>query len=257
MKLCASIELLFTEAGSDPADRVRAAADAGIHDVEIWQHSNKDLGRLRKALEDNRTKLWTLLVESRVPLADRNTHASWLEQVGVACKAARELACPFIVTSSGTGFPHMRRAQQSAIVVEALKAGAEVAARHDVELLVENLNTRVDHPGTLFDHTADCVAAIKAAERPSIGLLFDLYHSLQMRESPTQELQADAALVRHVQIADLPLRSEPGSGTVDWPARLREIRALGYDGPIGLECTPTTPDTKSAIACIRRVLAEI
>jgi hydroxypyruvate isomerase len=255
MKLCTSIELLFTEAGSEPGDRVRAAAEAGVHDVEIWQHSNKDLGRLRRALDDNRSRLWTLLVESRVPLADRNAHAPWLEQVGLACKAARELGCPYIVTGSGTGFPFMRRAQQSAIVVEALKAGAEVAARHDVVLLLENLNTRVDHPGTLFDHLSDCVGAIRAVDGPGIGLLFDLYHALQMRESATAELREHAALIRHVQIADLPNRSEPGSGSVDWPARLREVRALGYDGPVGLECTPTT-DSKSAIAYARRVLAE-
>lgn len=256
MKLCTSIELLFTEAGADAADRVRAAADAGVHDVEIWQHSNKDLGRLRKALDDNRVKLWTLLVESRVPLADRNTHASWLEQVGISCRAARELDCPYVVTSSGTGFPFMRRAQQSAIVVEALKAGAELAAREGVVLLVENLNTRVDHPGTLFDRLSDCISAIRAVGTPGIGLLFDLYHALQMRESPTQELRGHESLIRHVQIADLPNRSEPGSGTVDWAARLREVRALGYDGPVGLECTPTKGSV-DAIAHIRRLLAEV
>lgn len=256
MKLCTSIELLFTEAGADAADRVRAAAEADVHDVEIWQHSNKDLARLRRALDDSQSRLWTLLVESRVPLADRNAHAPWLEQVEIACRAARELACPYIVTSSGTGFPFMRRPQQSAIVVDALKAGAEVAARHDVVLLVENLNTRVDHPGTLFDRISDCVGAIEAAGSPALGLLFDLYHALQMRESPTQELRGHEKLIRHVQIADLPNRTEPGSGTVDWSARLREVRALGYDGPVGLECTPTT-DTKSALAFIRRVLSEL
>ena len=35
-QLSANIELLFTEAGPDYADRVRAAAAAGFDAVEIW-----------------------------------------------------------------------------------------------------------------------------------------------------------------------------------------------------------------------------
>ena len=42
-QLSANIELLFTEAGPDYADRVRAAAAAGFDAVEIWGTFEKDL----------------------------------------------------------------------------------------------------------------------------------------------------------------------------------------------------------------------
>lgn len=253
MELSASIELLFTEAGDDFADRVRAAADTGITTVEIWQHSNKDLTSLRKALDDCGSSIRTLLVESRAPLADREVRKPFVEQVELACRAARELGCTRIVTGSGTGFPFMRRPEQSAIVVDALKAGAEKAAEFDVVLVLENLNTRVDHPGTLFDRTSDCVAAIREVGLPSIALLYDVYHSLQMRETPRDEIGDHMDIVSHIQIADLPDRTEPGMGIIDWAAQLAEIKALGYDGPIGLEYWPTT-DTTASLEHIQQIV---
>jgi hydroxypyruvate isomerase len=256
MELSASIELIFTEAGDDFGDRVRAAADAGITTVEIWSHSNKDLKSLRKALDACDARVWTLLVESRAPLADRESHKPFVEQVTLACRAAQALGCERIVTGSGVGFPYMKRAQQHAIVVDALKAGAEIAAEHDVILVLENLNTRVDHPGTLFDHTSDCVAAIRDVGLPSLALLYDVYHSLQMRETPRNEIGDNIDLVSHIQIADLPGRTEPGSGTIDWAKVLREIRQLGYDGPVGLEYWPTT-ESKASLEHIRGIVSAL
>jgi hydroxypyruvate isomerase len=128
---------------------------------------------------------------------------------------------------------------QHGIVVDALKAGADIAAERGVTILLENLNTRVEHPGTLFDTTAECLAAVRAVGSPGLALLYDAYHSLQMGETPEHELAGAIDAVSHVQIADLPDRSEPGTGTVDWATRLRALRDLGYTGPFGLEYVPT------------------
>ncbi|QXD15398.1 TIM barrel protein [Rhodocaloribacter litoris] len=253
MELSANIELLFTEAGNDFGDRVRAATDAGITTVEIWFHSNKDLEALGRALRACGARVWTLLVEGRVPLADRESHPFFLEHVTQACQAARTLNCPHIVTGSGVGFPYMRRAQQHDIVVDALRAGADIAAEHGVVLLLENLNTRVDHPGTLFDTTTECLAAIRKVDHPGLALLFDLYHALQMGDAPGDVLRDHLDRVAHVQIADVPDRTEPGSGRIDWMTQLRTLRDLGYDGPVGLEYTPTT-ETRRSLAHIQAVL---
>jgi hydroxypyruvate isomerase len=240
LPLSANIELLFKEAGDDLSDRVRAAAEYGIHTVEIWSHSDKDLDALAKTLDATGSRVHTLLVEGRLTLADRSTHEAFLGHVRDAAEAATRLGCTRVVTGSGVGLPYMKRAVQHDIVVEALSAGAEIAAAHGVAITLENLNTRVDHPGTLFDTTAECLAAVRAVGSPGLALLYDVYHSLQMGEVPEEVLAGAMEHVSHVQIADLPGRSEPGTGTVDWSSRLTALRRLGYAGPIGLEYWPTT-----------------
>ncbi|MGY0490553.1 TIM barrel protein [Streptomyces sp. WG-D5] len=240
MSLSVNVELLFKEAGDDVGERVRAAADHGIRTVEIWSHSDKDVDGLRKALDATGSSLHTLLVEGRLTLPDASTHEAFLGHVRAAAKTARDLGCTRVVTGSGVGLPYMKRTVQHGIVVEALKAGAEVAAEHGVTIALENLNTRVDHPGTLFDTTAECLAAVREVGSPGLTLLYDAYHSLQMGEVPERELADAMDLVTHVQIADLPDRGEPGTGSVDWARQLSALRRLGYAGPFGLEYLPTT-----------------
>ncbi|WP_431873832.1 TIM barrel protein [Amycolatopsis sacchari] len=245
LPLSVNVELLFREAGDDLGDRIRAAADHGYGVVEIWSHSDKDLDSIEKALADTGSTLHTMLVEGRLTLADASTHEAFTGHVRAAVEAARRLGCTRIVTGSGVGLPYLKRAVQHGIVVEALKAGADIAAEHGVTIVLENLNTRVDHPGTLFDTTAECIAAVRAVGSPGLALLYDAYHSLQMGEEPARELAGAMDVVSHVQIADLPDRTEPGTGTVDWAARLRELRELGYTGPFGLEYLPTTESLAS------------
>lgn len=256
MKLSANIELLFTEAGTDLADRVRAAAEADIDTVEIWWHSDKDLPRLRAALTETGSTVWTMLVEGYVDLANRDTHTPFLKQVRASSEAANELGCIRVVSGSGGGLPFMSRRQQHNIVVEVLARAAEIAVEHGIVLLLENLNTRVDHPGILFDTTFECVAAIREVGSPGLALLYDLYHSLQMGESSAVVLTDAMDVVSHVQIADLPDRTEPGTGTVDWAEQLRGVQALGYSGPIGLEYHPTT-DTRRSLAFIQELASRL
>ncbi|MGW2343556.1 TIM barrel protein [Streptomyces sp. NPDC001661] len=258
LPLSVNVELLFREAGDDLGDRIRAAADHGIDTIEIWSHSDKDPAALQKALDATGSSLHTLLIEGRLTLADASTHAAFLDHVRAASKAAARLNCTRIVTGSGVGLPYMKRAVQHGIVVDALKAGAEIAAEHGVSILLENLNTRVDHPGTLFDTTAECLAAVREVDSPGLALLYDAYHSLQMGEVPEDVLSGAGTmnLVSHVQIADLPDRGEPGTGSVDWSAQLDALKRLGYTGPVGLEYMPTT-DTRSGLRAIEDIVRSL
>ncbi|MEU9060272.1 TIM barrel protein [Streptomyces sp. NPDC048430] len=256
LPLSVNVELLFKEVGDDLGDRIRTAADHGIGVVEIWSHSDKDLGNVRKALDACGSTLHTLLVEGRLTLADASTREAFVGHVHAAAQAASSVGCTRIVTGSGVGLPYMKRAVQHRIAVDALKAGADIAAEYGVTLLLENLNTKVDHPGTLFDTTIECLAAVREVGSPGLALLYDAYHSLQMGEAPEDVLTGAVDLVSHVQMADLPDRSEPGTGTVDWAAQLRTLRRLGYDGPFGLEYFPST-ESLTSLRAIQEIVTAL
>ena len=93
-----------------------------------------------------------------------------------------------------------------------------------MKLILEPVNTRVDHPGALTDRTADAVTVAREST-PTFGILYDMYHSITEGEDPATELANAAGLVDYVQIADVPGRGEPGSGGLDWSAQLAVLRA--------------------------------
>jgi hydroxypyruvate isomerase len=255
-QLSPNIELLFSDAG-DPAARVRAAAAAGFGAVEMWGTLDKDVDALADALADTGVSLTAVLAEPRtnfaLPGTDLGPYFDGLER-GIA--NARTLGCPRIVVGSGVGFPGAKRAANLAKLVEVLAESVERFGDSGVTLVLEPVNTRVDHPGALLDRTADAVHVIREVGSPSLRLLYDLYHSVTEGEDPATELAAAADVIGYVQIADSPGRAEPGTGQIDWAASLGLLASVGYAGPIGLELIPST-STVEALRYISEVAATV
>lgn len=257
-RLAANLEWMFTEAGDDPATRVRAAAAHGFDAVEIWKWRNKDIAALRAALDDTGISLLSLIVDPKMDLTDRANHREYLAGVEESLPIAQQLGSPYLVVVAGDEQPGVPRADQHTAVLEALTAAADVVAGSGVTLLLENLNSKVDHVGTYLDGTAEALQLIREVDQPELRMLFDAYHALVMDENIETELAGSIHLVGHVQIADVPGRHEPGTGTIDWRAQFETLQRLGYTGAIGLEYEPATPTDESlrAIEAIRDELQQ-
>ena len=261
-QLAPNIELLFTEAGEDYAARVRAAAAAGFTAVEMWGPAGKsapsrpkDVPALKAALEETGVRMTAQLAEPRVQfMIPPKDHSPFYEGLDEGVAIARELDCPRIVVGSGTGFGGMKRQAQLDELIEIFRKGIAQIDGSGVTLVLEAVNVRVDHPGSLLDRTAEAAYIARGVDSPNFGILYDLYHSTVEGEDVAAALADAGSLVRYVQLADAPGRGEPGSGSIDWEARLADLRASGYDGPIGLEYYPTM-ESVASLAFIRDLAA--
>jgi hydroxypyruvate isomerase len=253
-ELSVNLEYMFLEAGDRLEDRMAAAAAAGFTKVEIFTTGNRDVPSLKKALEDNGCHLVGTVTDPRIALCLEQNHDQFREMFAQAAAEAAELGSPNIVVPSGIGVPFMKRPPQLAAVAKAIASVVPLAEAHGLTILLEPVNTRVDHPGVLFGMTEDAVAVIEQIGSPSVKLLYDVYHSVTEREDPFTVLPQVAKYVGHVQIADAPGRGEPGSATIDWKAILGLLDQIGYKGLIGLECSPTRP-TADALVFIRELCA--
>ncbi|MDR7158339.1 TIM barrel protein [Arthrobacter sp. BE255] len=245
-QLSPNIDLLFAEAGESAADRVRAAAAAGFNAVEMWGPTGKDIPALKAALEETGVQLTAQLAEPRMQfmIPPRN-HEPFYEGLDAGVKVAQQLGCPRMVVGSGTGFGGRKRQDQLDELIEIFTRGVAHIEGSGITLILEPVNVRVDHPGALLDRTSEAVYIARGVDSPNFGVLYDLYHSTVEGENVAAELANAGDLIRYVQIADTPGRGEPGSGSIDWVARLADLRTSGYSGPIGLEYYPTIDSAKS------------
>lgn len=260
-QLAPNIELLFTEAG-DYQDRVRAASAAGFDAVEMWGPTGvdapaapKDLPALKAALEETGVQLTAQLSEPRtqfmIPPWD---HSEFFRKLDEGVEIAHFLGTPRIVVGSGTGFGGWKRQVQLDKLVEIYRSAIAQIDGSGITLVLEPVNVRVDHPGSLLDRTAEAAYVARGVDSAFFGVLYDIYHSAVEGEDMAAELSAAGDLIRYVQLADAPGRGEPGSGSLDWAERLGLLRGAGYDGPIGLEYYPTVGSAASA--ALIRDLAE-
>ena len=254
-ELSVSLEYMFREAGERLEDRMAAAAAAGFRKVEMFTTANRDVPSLRRALDETGCELVSVVTDPRTRLIERDTHEGFRAMFRAAAEDALTLGCKRLVVPSGPAVPYMKRPVQLAIVAEAIAGIVPIAEELGVMIMLEPVNTRVDHPGVLFSMTEDAVHVIEAVGSPRVRLLYDIYHSIIEREDPFAVLPKVAHLVEHVQVADAPGRGEPGSGAVDWAAIVKLLEAVGYRGLIGAEFAPTGPDTPAALARIRELCA--
>jgi hydroxypyruvate isomerase len=244
-KFSANIELLYTE-HERFEDRIRAAAKDGFKFVELWMSSQQDVATLAQVAADVDIRFTSILAEPRFnftfPGADLAVFFDGLRQ---GIENAQKLGSPRIVLGSGLGFPGLKRPAQLDILAKAFVAADEIAKAEGIQLVLEPVNTRVDHPGALLDRTADAVYVVDQVNSSNFKLLFDVYHSAVEGEDVLANLQNYSSRIGYIQVADAPGRNQPGSGGLDWAKIFSAIDEIDYREPIGLEYYPSGNTTAS------------
>ena len=167
-------------------------------------------------------------------LCDPRERAAFLSELAKAVAYHKLLGnrhCTVLVGPQADG---ISRAAQRASVVEGLKRTAEMAARVNLTWVVEPVN-RIDVPNCFLSDSDEAAEIVTLVGSDRVRMLFDVYHQGMSGENVAGRIAQHHACIGYYQLGDAPGRREPGSGTLDWLAILRAIRATGYAGPVGLE----------------------
>jgi hydroxypyruvate isomerase len=172
-------------------------------------------------------------------ITNPQTHAAFLQSVRSSLANALKLGAQAMIVTTGDERHDVPREVQHAAIVKVLKDAADIVKGSGVVLALEPLNDRVDHPGYYLTSTVEGLDIVDEVDRTEVRLLYDIYHSAMMGEHTEDVLEGRLDRVAHVHLADTQGRGEPGSGTMDWQARLDWLADHGYEGFVGLEYRPT------------------
>ena len=207
--------------------------------VEIWDWTRHDIEALRAT--GAAFSSMTGYVTGR--LADEEGAAELLRTAERSVAVAHRLGVPRL-NLHGTGLGpdglpvqpcHRPSGAMWLAARHTLDRLAELGEREGVTFVLENLNTLVDHPGVPFGRAEDCLALVRAVDRPGLRLMLDLYHAQIGEGNLIGLLRRALPFIGEIQVADVPGRCEPGTGEINYPVIARELRHLGYRGTVGLE----------------------
>jgi hydroxypyruvate isomerase len=241
-RFAANLTLLWPEL--DVYDRFRAADESGFRRVEILFVHQLDPDRLEGLLRQYELELvlfdpspgdWDAGERGLMCLPGRE--ADFLTTIRAAVAAAERLDVPRLNVLAGAPPASVSREVAFRTATENLRAAAALAEPAGIRLLIEPINT-VDMPGYFTSSVDLGVELVKAAERPNVRLQLDQYHVGMMGGDARQTLREHRALVEHVQIADVPGRHQPGTGSQPIVEFLADLDRLGYTGSVGLEYRP-------------------
>jgi hydroxypyruvate isomerase len=173
---------------------------------------------------------------------------------------AEQFQCKNVITFTGYRVKGIADEQAARNCVEFWKKLMPYAEAKGVNLALEMLNTRDNthpmkgHPGYFGNDVELCVDLIKRVGSPRMRLLFDVYHVQIMNGDVIRRIRQHREYISHVHVAGVPGRGElDDTQELNYPAVMRALIEVGYDGFVAQEFIPTWPDKVAALRHAVRV----
>lgn len=136
---------------------------------------------------------------------------------------------------------------------DGLKKIMAKAEKRGVTIIMELLNSKVDHKDYMADHTAWGVELAKSIGSPNFKLLYDIYH-MQIDEGDViRTIQQSHPYIGHYHTGGVPGRHEiDESQELYYPAIIKAIVATGFKGYLAQEFIPAATDK---VASLRKAIS--
>lgn len=269
MKLAANLSWMYSE--FDFPERLQACADNGFKHVECMFPYEFPASLLRRKADAAGVE-WVLINApagnwakgDRGLAADPGRRAEFRQSVEQAARYAEILGVRKVHVLAGVVNLRDESAVQRAWACyeENLHWLASTLQSEPIDWLIEPIN-RIDVPGYLLTHQAAAHALLQGLGKSNLGVQMDLYHCQKVEGNALEALVEflPTGRVKHLQIAGLPNRDEPGATTnkqeqggigtaLNYSQVYQQLCSLAYTGHIGCEYRPKA-STRDGLGWVR------
>ena len=151
---------------------------------------------------------------------------------------AAKAGVPSVITFSGNrkGMADDEGARNTIVGLNRVK---KIAEDNGVNLCLELLNSKVNHPDYMADHTAWGVRVMEEVNSPNVKLLYDIYHMQIMEGDVIATIRKNVAWIGHFHTGGVPGRHELDSTQeIQWDGVMKAIAATSYEGYVAHEFIP-------------------
>jgi hydroxypyruvate isomerase len=180
-------------------------------------------------------------------LNNKDNHAKCMEQARRVIPLAKKVGAPNVITFSGNR-RGMSDEQGADNCVAFLKEAAKIAEDHEVTIIMELLNSKVNHKDYMCDHTAWGVDVCKRVGSPRVKLLYDIYHMQIMEGDIIRTIRDNIEWIGHFHTGGNPGRNEiDDTQELNYEAICKGIVETGYKGYVAHEFVPKREDKLASL----------
>ena len=241
-KFAANLSMMFNE--HDFPNRFAAAAKAGFDAVEFlfpYDYSPAEVAQWHK--ENNLKNVLFNLPPGDWAAGERGIaalpgrEAEFRAGVAKAIDYALALGTPQLHMMAGLVPAGSDMAIHRKTYLENMKFAAQALAKHNLNLLLEPINTR-DMPGYFLNTQVQAHELRVESGEPNVKVQMDFYHAQIMEGDLAETFKKYFKDIGHTQIASVPKRNEPDDGEVNYPNLYQLLDEMGYEGYVGCEYRP-------------------
>lgn len=245
LKYAPHFGMFANSAGKDPIDQLKFMADQGFMGLED-NGLMKRPAELQQQIGDTLARLGmtmgVFVIEGgdnwKVSLATGKPEfkATFLKTCREAVDVAKRVNAKWMTVVPGYFERTLPIGFQTGHVIDALRAGADILAPHNLVMVLEPLS---DNPDLFLRFPDQTYAICRAVNSPACKILYDMYH-MQRNVGhiiPNMNLAWDE--IAYFQIGNVPGRKEPGTGEMDYRNIFKHIhtkmKEAGRDFILGME----------------------
>lgn len=162
-------------------------------------------------------------------------------------KAAADNGIPNVIVFSGN-----RKGLADDLGIEYCAQGLDelvkFAEKQGVMIIMELLNSRVNHPDYQCDHTPWGVSLVEKVGSPNFKLLYDIYHMQIMEGDIIATIKKHKDHIGHYHTGGVPGRNEiDETQELYYPAIMRAIAETGFSGFVAQEFIPKAEDKMASL----------
>ena len=251
MKISVCVDALWPHLSCEAA--IVKAAENGAEAVEFWSWWDKDLSAVKAACKKNGVKVAALCTRF-FSLVDQSQHEAYLRGLDETIQVADMLSCHTIISQVGNEQTGMSREEQRRNLVEGLDKSTLLLSGHDIQLVIEPLNTQIDHKGYYLYSSCEAAQIVQEVSSPQVKMLFDIYHQQVMEGDILRHIRQHFPHIGHMHCAGVPGRGPLAKSELDYDYIFGAIEKMGYKEYMGLELFTGTPEMEIQKWCSRTIV---
>jgi len=149
-------------------------------------------------------------------------------------------------------FSGNRNGMDDAVGLENCAKGLEpvvkLAEQYDIMISMELLNSKVNHPDYMCDHTSWGAELVQKVGSPNFKLLYDIYHMQIMEGDVIRTIRDNHEYISHYHTGGVPGRNEINeTQELYYPAIMQAIQETGFEGFVAQEFIPKGEDPLASL----------
>lgn len=247
LKYSLCIEPIFPQL--DFYDRISLAAELGFSAIEFWNPAGRDVQKISRLAAKNDLRIAACGMNDSWQVRLNAPKNLVLESIRHSILIAKELGNPCLIGMAGD--MDASGVNQVNVLIENLKYASDLLSQAGVTLVLEALNSRLDHKGYFLDSSDVGFQIIKTIDCEQVRLLYDVYHMQIMEGNLTSTILENIPWIGHFHSAGVPGRHEHFTGEIKYSHLVKIIEEMNFSGYFGLEYWPAYDHHQS----VRDVLA--
>ena len=241
MRICVPVPCFFGQ--EDFCTAIRTIRQLGFDAAETYNWKSLDLDAVRSACQDSGVELLSMCT-TEFRMTDPAFRKEWLAGLAESVKAANRVGASRLITQVGpdTG---AERARQHEAIVTTLREAKPILEDSGVTIMIEPLNTLVNHPGYYLWSAVEAFDIIHEVDHPLVKVVYDIYHQQVMEGNIIPNITNNLDCIAHLHSAGHPGRIDLQFGENDYKVIFKRVDEAGYKGACGLEFRPTLGGVES------------